>query len=87
LCIPLVTLAQGPQNESLGDTPRDPKRDHYELPRFRLLIEWGSKVGVVDRVQGLAMVMPVIQQAWVQQRRWLSVPEKTRGHVLNRAGE
>lgn len=86
LCIPLVALAQGPQNESLGDTPRDPKRDHYELPRFRLLIEWGSKVGVVDRVQGLAMVMPVIQQAWVQQRRWLSVPEKTRGHVLNRAG-
>jgi hypothetical protein len=86
LYVPLGTNAQGSQNDSHGDAQRDPKQDHRDLPQYRLLIEWGSKVGVVDRVQGLAMVMPVIQQAWMQQRRWLSVPEKTRGRAMSRAG-
>jgi hypothetical protein len=86
LYVPLGMNAQGSQSDSHGDAQCDPKQAHHDLPQYRLLIEWGSKVGVVDRVQGLAMVMPVIQQTWIQQRRWLSVPEKTRVRAIKRTG-
>jgi hypothetical protein len=52
---------------------------------FGILVEWENKVGIVDRAQGVAIALPILQQAWQQQRRWLQVPPGVQAKAMRRA--
>lgn len=52
---------------------------------YGLLVEWGTRVGIVDRAQGIAVALPILQQAWNQQRRWLAVPPGVQAKAIQNA--
>lgn len=58
---------------------------HAGVPLFGILVEWENKVGIVDRAQGVAIALPILQQAWQQQRRWLQVPPGAQAKAISSA--
>lgn len=73
LYLPCEVTPSNGANPSTGPSP------------FGILVEWENKVGIVDRAQGVAIALPILQQAWQQQRRWLQVTPGAQAKAMRSA--
>jgi hypothetical protein len=50
-----------------------------------LLVEWSDPQATIDRVQRASNLLPMINQAWQYQYRWLCLPARTRAQAIGKS--
>lgn len=50
-----------------------------------LLVEWSDPQATIDRVQRASNLLPMINQAWQHQHRWLSLPPRARAQAIGKS--
>jgi multidrug efflux pump subunit AcrA (membrane-fusion protein) len=74
--------------------------DQRQAPRYRLLlpwpsnsdslthgllVEWSDPQATIDRVQRASNLLPMINQAWQYQYRWLCLPTRARSQAIGKS--
>jgi len=74
--------------------------DQLQTPRYRLLlpwpsnsnslthgllVEWSDPQATIDRVQRASNLLPMINQAWQYQYRWLCLPPRARAQAIGQS--
>ena len=50
-----------------------------------LLVEWSDPQATIDRVQRASNLLPMINQAWQNQHRWLCLPPQARAQAIGKS--
>ena len=50
-----------------------------------LLVEWSDPQATIDRVQRASNLLPMINQAWQYQHRWLCLPPRARAQAIGKS--
>ena len=50
-----------------------------------LLVEWSDPQATIDRVQRASNLLPMINQAWQNQHRWLCLPPRARAQAIGKS--